>query len=924
MHSDQRIATGRLALVVLTALLIGNGESRADLFGKWIGQDGHDLVGGEPGPAKNDYQDIHLAIKGIPANREVAEIIIHPGGGGEWRMTSNNRFTVLLVRAPKSTSADIYIEPYMREVGRQFEVKIKLDDGQESSAYFPGGKADPNLRVAGTGMAVKWLGQDGVDRTGPSPNVGPEGFEDVHLGLAKLSAQFDIVSVEVTGPGGLAWHFGLNPKAISSAELIRNKDDRSKADFYFSPGRDLAGQTLKVALTYSNERGDFATVVGQKVNPAKAVSRVAVPTLAMSNARAKWLGQDGIETAVGDVHVVIEGWSPNKQLAAAVLSDGAVSTWLYKPSDKVKLEVGSGLERLQIRRDGPTRLDLAFPPSRDESTSTMNLRLIDTSGHEEILRFPGGKCDPDLRAPALPSGTITAKPGDDLNDLATKYGTINLSKGVYPLSKPLILSRTVRIVGEPGSTLLFKQAGDQPPWTSAIKIHAGGTTLEGFAIRFEGEFKWDRDVSYGPAVIGTTDNRDNVPSDGKYGIKIVRLDIQGPEVKSGWEEAVHLIRVVSASSGRIERNTLKGGAVSFAGGPWRITENLCKGTMPNTFVYQLFGARYTHDLTLVGNKLKDEGPSGKCWRFLVLTQRGIYDVIKDNVSSEGVGPREDDAHKHENSPEVFLTEAYRLHFEGKPASISADGRILAIPRPQGDSSGPGDAVAILSGPQAGQWRTIAQTIAPQVFLLDEPIARETDAVSISTAFVRETFEGNTIDCRGSGIADNLVLAGDHFGTRVLRNHLIGGRHAIRLEATPTEQPVTWGWSHAPFLGGLVEGNLIEDCLGITIGVDHGSGIKSNKGRVYLSLTFKDNTFRWTSVKLSNGKPPKVEISTPPSLDPREMVMTEEGTKVEGAPAKTVWVHAATINGKVIKEAPLKPEGTLGARGRTGANPRLRD
>jgi hypothetical protein len=922
MNPDRRITP---VLVVLIALLLWNGESRAeDFFGKWIGQDGHDLVGGEPGPSKNDYQDIHLAIKGLPASREVTEIAIHPAGGGEWKMSNKDRFTVLMVRAARSTSADLYIEPYMREVGRQFEVKIKLDNGKEGSAYFPGGKADPNLRVAGSGMEVKWFGQDGVDRTGPGPNVGPEGFEDVHLGLSRLTPKFEIKSVEVTAPGGLAWHFGLNPRMIASAELIRNKDDKSRADLYFSPGRDLAGQSLKVALTYENDRGDSASVAAQKVNPAKAVAKVAVPNLATSKATAKWLGQDGIETAIGDVHVVIEGWSPNRQLAAAVLSDGVVTTWVYKPSDQVKLEIGSGLERLQIRRAGPSKLDLAFPPSRDESTSTMSLRLIDTTGHEEILRFPGGKCDPDLRAPALPSGTVTARPGDDLNDLAARFGTVNLAKGIYPLAKPLILTRAVRIVGEPGSTLQFKQAGDQPPWTSAIKIHASGTILEGFAVRFEGAFKWDKDVSFGPAVIGTTDNRDNVPSDGRYGIKLIRLDLQGPQANSAWEEAVHMIRVVSASSGRIERNTMKGGAVVFGGGPWTITENVSKGTLPNTFVYELYGGRYTHDLTLIGNKLKDEGPSGKSWRFLVLTQRGMNDLIKDNVSGEGVGPREDDVHKHENSPEVFLTEAYRLHFEGKPASISADGRVLAIPRPQGDPSSSGDAVAILSGPQAGQWRTIAQTLAPQVFLLDEPIARETDAVSIATAFVGETFEGNTIDCRGSGIADNLVLAGNVYGSKVVKNHMLGGRRAIRLEAAPSEEPVTWGWSHAPFLGGLIEGNIIEDSGGIVMGVDHGTGIKSNKGRVYMSLTLKNNTIRWTGGKFPSGKPPRVDISTPPSLDPREMVVTEEGTRIEGAPAKTAWVHAATINGKVVQESPLKPDGPIGSRGANSPIPSRRD
>ena len=45
---------------------LGNAAT-AQPAGRWLGQDGHDLVGGKPGPAKNDYQDIHIALKGLPA-----------------------------------------------------------------------------------------------------------------------------------------------------------------------------------------------------------------------------------------------------------------------------------------------------------------------------------------------------------------------------------------------------------------------------------------------------------------------------------------------------------------------------------------------------------------------------------------------------------------------------------------------------------------------------------------------------------------------------------------------------------------------------------------------------------------------------------------------------------------------------------------
>ena len=903
--------------MILVAISLGTSGSDAraqGLAARWLGQDGHDLVGGEPGPSKNDYQDIHLAVKGLPPDRTVAEVVIHGTGGGEWRSTALNRFTVLVVRAPRSPSADLYVEPYQRETGRAFEIKVKLDNGRELVAYANGGKADPNLRVPGAGLAVKWMGQDGTDRTGPSPNVGPDGFEDVHLALTKLTPEAEIKSIDLTGPGGQSWAFGLNPRAVASAELVRKPDDRSRADFFFSPTKDLAGASLKLTLTYADDRSDTATIAAVKVNPAKAMPKVTPPTITLAKATATWHGQDGKGTAPGDVHISIEGPSAAKSITSAVLSDGVVTTWLHQANDKQKLEVGYAPERLQIQRAGPNRLDLVFPPTRDESAATMTLRLIDQAGHNEILRFPGGKSDPDLRAPALPPGVVTARPGDDLNDLANRHGTVTLSKGIYPLTRPLILSRPVRIVGEAGATLQFSQKADQTAWTSAIKIHSGGTTLEGFAVRFDGLIRWDREVSFGPCVIGTTDNRDNVPNDGKFRITLARLDLQGPPANTAWEEAVHLIRVVSASSGRIERNTFKGGAISFAGGPWTIVDNICKGTLPNTFVYQLFGARYTHDLTLTGNRLKDEGPSGKSWRFLVLTQRGAHDLIKDNVAEGGVGPREDDAHAHQNSPEVVLTEAYRLHFEGKPAAIANDGRLVVIPQPQGPPADTGDSLAILSGPQAGQWRTIAQTLGPRLYWLDEPIAKETDAISIGTGFVRETFEANTIDCRGSGIADNLVLAGNLYGVKLIGNKLLGGRQAIRLQAMATEEPGIWGWSHAPFLGGLIEGNVVEDSLGSSFRVDHDKAIKTNKGRTYMSFKFKDNTFRWTSARPRSATEPKVELSSGPSLDPGEMIVTEEGTKVEGALPKTVWVHAATINGKVVKDAPLKPDGPIGARG----------
>ena len=91
-------------------------------------------------------------------------------------------------------------------------------------------------------------------------------------------------------------------------------------------------------------------------------------------------------------------------------------------------------------------------------------------------------------------------------------------------------------------------------------------------------------------------------------------------------------------------------------------------------------------------------------------------------------------------------------------------------------------------------------IGPTTYLLDAPITPGDIAISITQAgFVNETFQGNTIDSRGSSTATDLVLAGNNFGTQVLDNHLLGGVLAFVIDAYPTESPDIWGWSHCPVL-----------------------------------------------------------------------------------------------------------------------------
>ena len=102
-----------------------------------------------------------------------------------------------------------------------------------------------------------------------------------------------------------------------------------------------------------------------------------------------------------------------------------------------------------------------------------------------------------------------------------------------------------------------------------------------------------------------------------------------------------------------------------------------------------------------------------------------------------------------------------------------------------------------------------------------------------------------------------------------------------MTAYPTEHPLIWGWSHVPFMGGVFEGNILEDCeQGGIVGVEHGRSIKTNKGRTYMSVELRDNVVRWTEPFLAQmaragTKEPLAGliVGYRPSADPDELIVS---------------------------------------------------
>ena len=900
---------------------------------KWVGQDGHDYVGPNNRPEPSEIQDMHLVLSGLDPQREISFVDVTTGqGGDQWQYNARSfAWKAELKRPMGSRSADLFLEPGHVEAPRNYHVLFRYDNGTTHEFDVRGRKVSRSLRMPGAALQARWMGQEKQDRVGSGPSVGPDGVADVRIRLTAVSTRVPVKAMRVEGPGAMKWESGSNPELLPSAEYWPDPKKPGEGDLFFQPDRDLKGQKLKILVLYANKTLDAATITAGRCDPKLRIPESPLPRISELSATARWVGQDGQDvTGTGDVHVRLSRLARPPAIAAAVLTDSVHGTWVYRGSDRIKLNVSQrDITGPLAIRPGADRgsFDVFFAPYRDEARSTLTLRLIDPDGRMSVARFDGGTCDPG-RCAARPAETrVEAKPGDDLNVLVNQYGTVSLAEGTYRLLRPLVLNRPVTLTSAGKATLLFAQAATDAPWTAAIKIHCGQTTCNGFAVRFEGPIRWDQEVSYGPAVIGTTDNKDQAHPELKVNIVLTRLDVEIPPAAdpSKWIDALRLIRLTNARGGMIAGNILRGGPIEFFDGPWQLLNNDFRGTPPGTISHGIFVGHGTYDALVRGNRAKPVQPDGKTWRFLVLTHRGSGDRVEENII-EDIGFREGDTIPSSNEPEIILTEAYHLTYEGRIAALSADGRLMRIYRPQGQETATGDVVSLLTGPAAGQFRRIAQIIDTETYLVDPPIPKGTEVVSIARGFVGESFQKNRIDIRGGQKSAGMVLVGNHFGTRVIGNHLLGGANSIRFAACPTETPVVWGWSHAPFLGAVIEDNILEDAAGgAVLGVEHSArDVKSNKGRTYMTIALNRNVVRWTEPFLqryaSSGAkalPPGLILGHLPSHDPEEFVVQAAGNRLE-APAglkapESLLIHAVKYNSqKLLNRKYSLPKGPGGS------------
>lgn len=477
----------------------------------------------------------------------------------------------------------------------------------------------------------------------------------------------------------------------------------------------------------------------------------------------------------------------------------------------------------------------------------MTLRVILADGTQHFGQFDGGPCDPALRGKLPNDKSITVKPGDDLHAIVREYGHVILSPGTYHFDRALELHEPITLTGPREAVLLFRQPATQEHWHEAILVLADNITLDGFSIRFDGPVHWKPfDWTRGCGVIQAP--RRTKPEDELVNLIVRNMDIQDSELadpdpaKLQW--LPDLVRCGRVLNGQITGNTFRGGTIDVEQGPWLIADNVHRGAPAGGMAPAAFAGHYIHDVTVENNRVEGEHSPGKLWRFLVITQEGAKTIVCGN-DIRGIGVRDDDQMPHPNSPEIFLTEAYRLHYEGEPIGVTAGGYVLQIPLSMWSRPRPGSVVAILDGEHAGKWFKIAQPIDDVTYLLNTPMPAGKYSISVATGLVDELYENNRIDNRG-GLSEPIQLCGTSFNTVIRNNHILGGRMVL-LKAPPTEYPGNWGWSLCPTFDMTFEDNILEDMrAGLVLETHHSQYTKSVPGRLYQTMVVRNNIIRWTS------------------------------------------------------------------------------
>ena len=274
------------------------------------------------------------------------------------------------------------------------------------------------------------------------------------------------------------------------------------------------------------------------------------------------------------------------------------------------------------------------------------------------------------------------------------------------------------------------------------------------------------------------------------------------------EGAMDIVKSNTEDNGIISNNILLGGTVNLKGDPWQILSNQFLGSASGTFSGGAIADTNAHDLVDEYNNVEQVAANGAEIRLTNIASTGFNNVVSYNIfgsASAGAGnpsPGFADYEKNNSPPlfkvlnahEVMLEEAVGSSFEGRPSSLSSDGRILAVPTNGGSEPlSTGAVVSILStsSGNAGRYDTILQFLGQDaagqyLYLMADPLPALPAAspsssppssggyvISISAGFVGDSFLHNTLHLQNM-TAIGMTVGGNSFGTIVEYNTIIAG------------------------------------------------------------------------------------------------------------------------------------------------------
>jgi hypothetical protein len=224
-----------------------------------LGQDGQDYVGtGRTANGPDGRQDIHIAVAGLPTWKTVAWIDVTGHGAGEWKYNVPAfADKAAFVHAAGSSTADLFIQPYQDETGREFAVTIYFTDSTSTTMYIPHMYA----------LALLSVHPDDVDRTAEAGGtVTARGQNGTAEGMAKAFddaastkwLDFSPTSwIQYQFAGGAA--YVINEYTITSANDTSIYPGRAPSSWVLEGSNDGLNWTSLDARTGQADTANFDT-----------------------------------------------------------------------------------------------------------------------------------------------------------------------------------------------------------------------------------------------------------------------------------------------------------------------------------------------------------------------------------------------------------------------------------------------------------------------------------------------------------------------------------------------------------------------------------------------------------------------------------------------------------------------------------------